>query len=140
MQAGEHEKAPHPLTSGRAATKVGAVGEDWFVESIDNVQRAAAVLHEALDRTVESLMVARQERLDGASFKAIATSLVEGGHPLRMRRSVEEAFHAWADAFAALRGAAIRALVDEEGMTFSEVGRLADVSRQMVARLYRSRV
>jgi hypothetical protein len=110
--------------------------EDWYVASIDRVEAAATDLHEALDATLASLRKARVERLAGVDLVDIVKGLVlRGGREIRLAPSV--AFTEFERAVTSYRAAAVRALVDEEHMSFSDVARLTDVSRQMIARLYR---
>jgi hypothetical protein len=113
------------------------MSEDWYVDAIDAVQSAAAVLHETLDRNVATLLVARQERAEGMALRRIVERLVERGGTAS-RRSVDEAFRAYSDAVTAYRAVVIRALVDEEEMTLTEIASLTGVSRQMVGRLRRA--
>ncbi len=113
------------------------MSEDWYLDAIDAVQSAAAALHQTLDSSLSALLVARQERLEGAALLGIIDRLVERGGTAT-RRSVDEAFRAYADAITAYRAAAIRALVDEESMTLTEIARRTGVSRQMVGRLHRA--
>jgi hypothetical protein len=47
------------------------------------------------------------------------------------------AFREFEAAVTDYRASMIRALVDEDHLTFTEVGELTEASRQMVARLYR---
>jgi hypothetical protein len=111
--------------------------DDWYVAAIDNVDRAAQAAHAAIDRTVEALLEARQERIAGIPLVDIVDHLVARGGR-ETRRSADEAFREYADAVTAYRAATIRALVDQELLTMSEIARRTGVSRQMVARLYRS--
>jgi hypothetical protein len=110
---------------------------DWYVDAIDAVRAAAAVVHEALDRNVETLLVAREERAAGMALRGIVDRTAERGGPAT-RRSVDEAFRAYTDAVTAYRSLTVRALVDEESMTLTDIGRLAGISRQMVSRLLRA--
>jgi hypothetical protein len=111
---------------------------DWYVEAVDGVERAALALHESLDQTVGALRDARDSRLAGAGLIDIVNELVQrGGRDLRLAPTA--AFRAYEQAMTAYRGAAVRALVDEEHMSLSAVAELIGVSRQMVARLYRNR-
>jgi hypothetical protein len=113
------------------------VSEDWYVESIDNVQRCADALHDALDQAVGALLIAREERIAGLPLPEMVARLVERGGT-SARRSADEAFRAYTEAVTAYRAKVIRALVDEEGLTLSEIARSTGVSRQMVGRLYRA--
>ena len=111
------------------------LGEDWCA-SIDRIEGAAHDLHEALERVMDALREARSRRLAGVGEVDIAQGLVaRGGRALRLAPTV--AFREFEAALTDCRALMIRALVDEEHMTFTEVGGLIGVSRQMVARLYR---
>jgi hypothetical protein len=113
--------------------------DDWYVASIDDVQRAADDLKAAIDRTMDALMEARVSRLAGVRFVDIVRGLVaQGGRETRIGPA--RAFKAWDVAVTAYRAQAVRALVDEDHMTYTQIGELIGVSRQMVARLYRSAV
>jgi hypothetical protein len=82
---------------------------------------------DAIDRVVQALAVARHERVDGLVARASEDT----------RRGVDQAFPEYEQAVTTYRRGAIRAFVDECGMTLSEAARTTGVSRQMVGRLYR---
>ena len=112
------------------------MSEDWWGASIDRIQGAANDLHEALERVLEALREARNRGLAGACDVDIAKGLVgRGGRETRLGPTV--AFREFEAALTDYRASMIRALVDEDQMTFTEVGELIGVSRQMVARLHR---
>jgi hypothetical protein len=111
--------------------------EDRYIASIDRVERAAAHLHDALDVTVGALREARTERLAGVGLVDIVQGLVErrGKH---LRLAPTAALREFERTVTSYRAATVRALVDDEHMTFSDVGHMTGVSRQMIARLYHS--
>jgi hypothetical protein len=112
------------------------MADDWYVEAIDRIERSAADLHEAIESTVASLRRARADRLAAVDLVDIVVGLVErGGRTTRLAPKV--AFEAFERTLGEYRSEAIRALVDEKHMTFSDVGQLTGVSRQIVAKLYR---
>jgi len=111
--------------------------DDWYVASIDDVQRSAENLKAAIDRAMDALLEARSSRLAGVGLVDIVHGLVAGGGR-DTRLGPTRAFNAWEGAIAAYRAQTVRALVDEEHMTFTEIGKLTGVSRQMVARLYQA--
>ena len=111
--------------------------EDWYVLAIADVERSAADLRLALDQVIAALHQARRERLAGGDLVQIVEHLRDGGGKV-VRLAPTVAFRAFEQAISAYRAATIRALVDECGMTFSDVSQLIGVSRQMVARLYRA--
>jgi DNA-directed RNA polymerase specialized sigma24 family protein len=110
---------------------------DRYTAAIDRVERTAANLHGALDVVVAALEAARRERIAGLNLTDIVRGLAtRGGKETRLMPT--KAFREFERAISAYRATAIRVLVDEEGMTYSEVAKLTGVSRQMVARLYRA--
>jgi len=113
------------------------VSEDWYVEAVDEVISAATRLHTSLDRLVQQLAVARGERLAGVDLLDIVSLLVDAGW-CDTRRAPTAAFKEFGHALTAYRACAARALVDDEGMSFTSVSVLTGVSRQAVARLYRA--
>jgi hypothetical protein len=113
------------------------LADDWYIASIDAIARAAEELSAALDVTLATLVQARQERLAGVGLVDIVSGLVaRGGRATRLTPTV--AFREFERAVTVYRARAIRALVDEEHLTFTEVANLTGVSRQMIARLYNS--
>jgi DNA-directed RNA polymerase specialized sigma24 family protein len=112
------------------------MSDDWYLESIDQVQRAADDLHASLDLVMDALADARTARVAGDDLVDIIRGLIaRGGRETRLAPTL--AFHAFEQAITAYRARAIRALVDDEHMTYTEIAELIGVSRQMVARLYR---
>jgi hypothetical protein len=110
--------------------------EDWCIASVDRIDGAANDLHEALERFVDALREARSGRLAGSGAVDITHGLVaRGGRTLRLAPTV--AFREFEAAVTDYRASMIRALVDEDHLTFTEIGELTGASRQMVARLYR---
>jgi DNA invertase Pin-like site-specific DNA recombinase len=65
----------------------------------------------------------------------IPALVARGGRETRLAPT--RAYHAFERAITAYRARAIRELVDDEHMTYTEIAELIGVSRQMVARLYR---
>jgi hypothetical protein len=123
--------------SGARRKEEEFVAEDWYLDRIDDVDRLAGELHDVLDQTIEAFMTARKARLAGAPLNEIvADAAARGG--TNIRRTAAEACRAFTAAITEYRAATIRMLVDEEGMTFSDIGRITGVSRQMVGRLYRA--
>jgi DNA-directed RNA polymerase specialized sigma24 family protein len=112
------------------------MSEDWYLDSIDQVERAADDLHASLDVVMDALADARTARVAGDDLGDIIRGLIErGGREARLAPT--HAFHAFEQALTSYRARAIRSLVDDEHMTYTEIAELIGVSRQMVARLYR---
>jgi hypothetical protein len=121
---------------GSGFQEVQAMSEDWWVASINGIECAANDLNESIERVMDALREARSRGLAGAGDVDIAKGLVaRGGRETRLGPTV--AFRQFEAALTDYRASMIRALVDEDQMTFTEVGELIGVSRQMVARLYR---
>jgi len=115
----------------------GSIENDWYIDAIDEVERSAQELHQALEFTVDALRPARDERLTGVELPEIVAGLVARGGKTR-REAASVAFLAFQRAVTTYRAVAIRGLVDEHHMTFSEVANLTGVSRQMISRLYKA--
>lgn len=112
------------------------MNEDLWVATIGRVEGTAQDLHEAVGGVVDALSEAQSERRAGVADIDVVKGLVaRGGKVLRLAPT--EAFREFERAVTDYRAAMIRTLVDEDRMTFTEVGQLSGVSRQMVARLYR---
>ena len=111
--------------------------DDWYVASIDEVQRSAEELKAAIDDAMDALLEARSSRLAGVGLVDIVQGLVAGGGR-ETRLGPTHAFKAWEAAINAYRAQAVRALVDEDHMTYTQIGKLIGVSRQMVARLHQA--
>ena len=114
------------------------MGEDWFIASIDRVARAASIASEDLRAAVEELVGStRAARADGRSLVEIVDLLIaRNGREMRLR--ARAAFHEYERAVADLRAGIVRALVDDEGMTLSDVGLRLKISRQAATRLYQT--
>lgn len=111
------------------------MSQDWCLVSTARVEGAANDLREQLERLMDALREAQSRRLAGAGAVDIATGLMaRGGRETRLAPTV--AFRKFEAAVTEYRASLIRALVDEDQLTFTEVGRLTGASRQMVARLY----
>ena len=96
----------------------------------------AVCLSSDLQGVLEALREARSRRLAGVGDVDIVKGLVaRGGRQTRLGPTA--AFREFEAALTDCRASMIRALVDGDHMTFTEVGELIGVSRQMVARLYR---
>jgi hypothetical protein len=111
--------------------------QDEYVVAIEQVELEAARLVESLGNVLEALRRAKQKRARGVPLPEVIAGLVEAGGR-GLRRSADEAFVIYERAVMNYRATAIRELVDEYGLSLSEVSRRIGVSRQMVGRLYRS--
>ena len=111
--------------------------QDAIITAIDVVEEAAARVHEAVDAVADELIRARELRVAGEPVTVIVRHLLSaGGRELRLQPV--EASDQFERAVTSYRVAAIRELIDVEGMSFTQVAAMTGVSRQMVARLYRA--
>jgi hypothetical protein len=122
-------KGPTVISRGRTGE------QDWYVDSIDVVQGSIARLQETLVRSADVLEEARAMRLAGVSLVDLVDGMLAAGGG-EARLASYRAFHDFEHAMTVYRAEVIRALVDGERMTFTEIGTLLGVSRQMIARLY----
>ena len=107
-----------------------------MVALLRDVEQAAAGARDALrGRAAELLRRAQRERIGGALDSEVALLvLADGADALR---SVHESVCAYEDRLNALRAQLVHVLVDESGMSFTELARRMGLSRQRVAQYYR---
>jgi hypothetical protein len=90
----------------------------------------------AIGEGIASIDGARERLVAGMSVSELVEDLIaKGGRETRLKSSA--AVEAFEHAVMVYRVGLIRAMVDEEKLSFTEVGRRFGVSRQMIARLYR---
>lgn len=95
---------------------------------------AAADLRSALVDLEGAVGTVRRERQRGVPFNQIYRD-----HRIRdVRDAVYERLTAFERAFTATRSFGVRLMVDEDGMTLTEVSQMMRRSRQFVTRLYRA--
>jgi hypothetical protein len=103
---------------------------------MDEVARAARRVCEALRVWDGDLVESRRLRHAGAPFvETLQRGIAQGSRDRRV--AADEAIAAYRKAVKQLRVAAVRTLVDDEGMTLTALARLLRISRQMTSRLYR---
>lgn len=108
----------------------------WLLEAIKEVEQTGEEAQRAIGEGVASIDKARERLVAGVPVSDIVDDLIaRGGRQARLRSSA--AIDAFEHAVMVYRVGLIRAMVDEEKLSFSEVGRRMGVSRQMIARLYR---
>ncbi len=109
---------------------------NWLLEAIRRVEQTGEEAQMAISEGIASMDRAREQLVAGAPVSKIVDDLIaQGGREARLKSSA--AIDAFEHAVMVYRVGLIRAMVDDEGLSFSEVGRRLGVSRQMVARLYR---
>ncbi len=108
----------------------------WLLEAIKHIEQTGEEAQRAIAEGVVSIDRARERLTAGVPVSEIVDDLIaRGGRDARLRSSA--AIDAFEHAVMVYRVGLIRAMVDEEKLSFSEVGRRMGVSRQMIARLYR---
>jgi transcriptional regulator with XRE-family HTH domain len=111
--------------------------DDWFVAAVEQVAAAGRAACEALNATVEALEEGRRARLAGMSMREVVDGLIGGGGR-EIRFASAEAFRDFERAVAAMRAGVTRSLVDDHGLSLTEVARRLNISRQAASRLYRA--
>jgi len=108
----------------------------WLLAAIERVEQTGEEAQRAIGEGVASIDEARERLLAGVPVSEIVEYLIaQGGREARLRSSA--AVETFEHAVMVYRVGLVRAMIDEEGLTFTEVGRRMGVSRQMIARLYR---
>ncbi len=108
-----------------------------LLEAIERVEEAGDEAQKGIREGVASIDRARVQLVAGAPVSEIVDDLIaRGGRQARLRSSA--AIDAFEHAVMVYRVGLVRAMVDGEKLTFTEVGRHLGVSRQMIARLYGS--
>lgn len=104
--------------------------EDVFEELLVS----AAELRKALTDLEAAIRIYQRERSRGVAFSTIYRQ-----HRMReIRDVVYERLAAFERSFNAARAMGVRSMVDEEGLTLTDVSRMMRRSRQFVTRLYRA--
>jgi hypothetical protein len=111
--------------------------EDFFVGAVERVADAGRQACLAIETAVEALREGCEARDAGRSIVDVVDELiVAGGRETRL--SAADAFREYEQAIAAMRTGVVRALVDEGGLTLTQVAGHLKISRQAAARLYES--
>jgi hypothetical protein len=109
--------------------------EDWFVGAVERVADAGRQACLAIEAAVGALREGCEARNAGRSIVDVVDELVAaGGRETRL--SAADAFREYERAIAAMRAGVVRALVDEGGLSLTDVAKRMKVSRQAAARLY----
>jgi hypothetical protein len=114
-----------------------AMTEDWFVAAVDRVAEAGREACEAIGAAVEALEASRGARLAGRPLAEIVDDLITGGGR-EVRLGTADAFRQHERSIASMRSAVVRALVDTNGLSLTEVSQRLKISRQAAARLYQT--
>ncbi len=115
-----------------------ATSTNQLLGAIERIEQTGEEAEKAIREGVASLDRARKQLVAGVPVSEIVDDLIaRGGRDARLKSSA--AIDAFEHAVMVYRVGLIRAMVDDERLSFSEVGRRLGVSRQMIARLYRSK-
>ncbi|MDT7784153.1 MAG: hypothetical protein QOF58_2572 [Pseudonocardiales bacterium] len=109
--------------------------EDWFVGAVERVEEAGRQARLAIEMAVSALGEGCEARNAGRSIVDVVDELIAAGGR-EMRLSAADAFLEYERSIAALRAEVVRALVDEGGLSLTDVARRMKISRQAAARLY----
>ncbi len=109
---------------------------NFLLEAIKRIEQTGEEAQRAIGDGVASMDTARVRLVAGVPVSEIVDDLIaRGGRDARLRSSA--AIAAFEHAVMVYRAGLIRAMVDEEKLSFTEVSRRLGVSRQMISRLYR---
>ena len=109
--------------------------EDWFVGAVERVADAGRQACLAIETAVGALREGCEARNAGRSIVDVVDELIAaGGRETRL--SAADAFREYERAIASMRAGVVRALVDEGGLSLTDVAKRMKISRQAAARLY----
>jgi hypothetical protein len=109
--------------------------DDWFVEAVERVDEAGRRACLAIETAVGALREGCAARNAGRSVVDVVDEMIaDGGRETRL--SAAEAFRQYERAIALMRAGVVRALVDEGGLSLTDVAKRLKISRQAAARLY----
>jgi hypothetical protein len=109
--------------------------EDWFAAAVERVADAGRQARLAIDTAVGALQEGCEARNAGGSIVDVVDELIAAGGR-QTRLSAAEAFREYERSIASMRAGVVRALVDEGGLSLTDVARRMKISRQAAARLY----
>jgi hypothetical protein len=111
------------------------VTDDWFLGAVERVTEAGRDACLAIETAVAALEQGCEMRNAGRSVVDVVDVLIAaGGRETRLMAA--EAFREYERAIASIRVAVVRALVDEGGLSVTDVAQHMKISRQAAARLY----
>jgi hypothetical protein len=111
--------------------------EDWFARAVERVADAGRQACLAIETAVGALQEGCEARNAGRPIVEIVDELIAaGGREARL--SAADAFREYEREIASMRCGVVRALVDEGGLSLTDVARRLKISRQAAARLYES--
>jgi hypothetical protein len=109
--------------------------QDWFARAVERVDDAGRQACLAIESSVGALLGGLEARNAGRPIVDVVDELIRaGGRETRLNAA--EAFREYERAISSMRAGVVRALVDEGGLSLTDVARRLKISRQAAARLY----
>ena len=109
--------------------------EDWFVGAVERVENAGRQACLAIETAVSALQEGGEARNAGRPLVDVVDELIAAGGR-QTRLSAADAFREYERTIASMRAGVVRALVDEGGLSLTDVAKRMRISRQAAARLY----
>ena len=112
------------------------MSRDPFVVAAEEVAAAGRAACDAIDSAISALEVGVRARTTGTPLVDIVDELIgTGGRDIRL--AAAEAFHEFERAVAEMRARVVRSLIEDDGLSLTDVALQLQISRQAVARLHR---
>ena len=109
---------------------------DPFVAAAEEVAATGRAACDAIESAIRALEVGARARTTGIPLVDIVDQLIgAGGRDVRL--ATADAFHEFERALAEMRARVVCTLVEEDGLSLTELALRLQISRQAVARLYR---
>lgn len=112
------------------------MSRDQFVEAAEEVAVAGQAACDAIEAAVGALQVGVRAREAGEPLIDVVDELI-GTDGRRVRLGAADAFHEFERAVAEMRARVVSSLIDDDGLSLTDVAVRLRISRQAVARLYR---
>ena len=112
------------------------MAQDPFVAATEEVAAAGRAVCDAVEAAVGALEAGAQARAAGTPLGDVVDDLIRAGGR-NARLATAHAFHEFERALLDMRAGVVRSLVDDDGLSMTEVAARLRISRQAVARLYR---
>ena len=107
-----------------------------FVAAVEEVAATGRAACDAIEAAIRALEVGARARTTGIPLVDIVDQLIgAGGRDVRL--ATADAFHEFERALAEMRARVVCTLVEEDGLSLTELALRLQISRQAVARLYR---
>jgi hypothetical protein len=109
--------------------------QDWFAGAVERIAVAGHQACEAIDTAVGALQEGCEALNAVRPIVAVVDELIAaGGRETRLNAA--DAFREYERAIASMRADVVHALVDEGGLSLTDVAQRLKISRQAAARLY----